>query len=89
LKLAKQPGVQQEYVRNLQQQIYLLELETRYLKAGKKGQTAPRGNLNYNPVSMSRGNLLRSAGNLNPSGLHSNNFDNDEDEEDELTVTMT
>ncbi len=30
-------SVQSEYVKNLQQQIYLLELETRYLKAGKSG----------------------------------------------------
>ena len=28
-------NVEDEYIRNLQQQIYLLELETRYLKQGK------------------------------------------------------
>ncbi|KAJ2997998.1 hypothetical protein HDV02_005000 [Globomyces sp. JEL0801] len=36
--LSRKPSSQQQsdYVRNLQQQIYLLELETRYMKAGKK-----------------------------------------------------
>lgn len=31
-------GVEEEYIRNLQQQIYLLELETRYLKKGGSGK---------------------------------------------------
>lgn len=41
------PSVQSEYVRNLQQQIYLLELETRYLKTGAKKQ---QPNVSLNPL---------------------------------------
>ncbi|KAI9089409.1 hypothetical protein DFS34DRAFT_639692 [Phlyctochytrium arcticum] len=36
-KSPERSSVEDEYVKNLQQQIYLLELETRYLRTGKQG----------------------------------------------------
>ncbi|KAL3894475.1 MAG: hypothetical protein SGCHY_005256, partial [Lobulomycetales sp.] len=51
----QQDSVDKEYVRNLQQQVYLLELETRYLRSGSNGQ----GDQNEQSQPNSLGNSFR------------------------------
>jgi DNA repair exonuclease SbcCD ATPase subunit len=73
----RKPQVNQsDYIRNLQQQIYLLELETRYMKAGKKG-----GKTNYTPGSM---HSLRGGGGsmMIPPAASMHGLDQEDERED-------
>jgi hypothetical protein len=70
----RKPQVNQsDYIRNLQQQIYLLELETRYMKAGKKGKA------NFSPGSM---HSLRGGSMMIPPAASMHGLDQDEERDD-------
>ncbi len=61
----RKPQVNQsDYIRNLQQQIYLLELETRYMKAGKKQKGGMSGG-SMNQLRQGGSMMLANAASMN------------------------